>query len=195
MNVNIYINGYGAPKNPTDDGNMKRYLGKVKEYIEAHPYTLFRLFLAGGFTNRLDLSEARAMQMWFEYYGLPENVLEVILLDKTTTARGNLVHYSNIVRAGTIHRNEPSIFFWEYSRRFQMKFFVRRLLNKGNFLFCNIPFDARSMKLRNRLKQYFWKFPLEVLSWYFPSVHKYISKPLHKRYVEKCRREEYKGDV
>lgn len=182
--VNIYVNGYGTPKWPYLDGNLRRYLMEVRRYIKARPNVLFRLFLVGGYTNDPYLSEAHAMQNWFEHYKMvPENVIRVVLLEETTTARDNLAFYSTLV-----DRDKPSIFFYEYSRRFQMMFLIRQIFGRYHMFdeFHGVKFDARSMKLTNRLKQYFVKFPLEVLSWYFPFIQKHISAPLRKQHVERC---------
>jgi hypothetical protein len=199
----IYINGYGAPKDPVNDGNLSRYLGAVKSTVENFvesnsKYGIpnskydFTLYLAGGFTNRTDLSEARAMQMWFEHHGLPKNVRRVILIEESTTGRDNLVLFTQTIEDPPM--TYLTLFFWEYSRRFQMEFLARHILAKmctyhQAYEFIGVPFDARSMKLVNRAKEYLLKFPLLVLAWYFPFINKLVVRPIRERHIAKCRKE------
>ncbi len=186
-NVNVFVNGYGAPKDPLSDGNLCGYMCAISEYMDLHHDDVFTLYLAGGITNRKDMTEARAMKVWFDAHGLPANVTEVVLIEESTTARDNVALYSRKVDQG-----KPSVFFFEYSRRLQMIFLVKQYFNRHFhrlYKFCGVKFDEPSMELRNRLKQYFLRFPLEVLSWYLPSVREKISKPLRARHIARARQD------
>lgn len=185
--MNIFVNGYGAPKDPKIDGNLTRYLGAVMEFIKSRPDDYFVIYLAGGYTNRKDMSEARAMLWWLRSHVLPNNVEKITLIEGSTTGRDNLRLYSEMVP-----HTEPSVFFCERSREPHVKFFVKRFFphsKKELFTFIGVPFDAKSLKPTNRAKEYLFKYPLMVLSWYFPFIDKYIVKPIRNRHVAKCRKE------
>jgi len=152
----LYVNGYGAAG--TDDGNYNRYLSNVLDLVKSRPSYKFRVFLAGGLTNRTDLTEARAMLNWFEAKGKPDNA-EFLMIEDTTTAKDNMVAFRKLVG------DEPVAIFCEHSRRHTMRFFALSLFNQYKIL--PVKFDAKSLRTKHRLQQVLLKTPLEILAWYW----------------------------
>lgn len=173
----VYINGYGAPRDPLRDGNLGRYLGQVLKHLEEHPDTSIDLFLAGGYTNREDLSEAEAMHQWLKNYGLPNNI-SVQLIDTTTTARDNMLEFRK--RVGDV----PVLIFCEYSRQPTMRFFAQKLFRQP--LVQGIKFDEPSLKFTHRLKQMTVKLWLEELAWHSKTIDT-LRKRLRERHVAHAR--------
>lgn len=157
--VHVFVNGYGAPKDPLTDGNYERYLEQVLWFLN-NQSGMIHLHLFGGFTNRTDLSEAAAMKLWFEHAGIPKSAL-VITHDRTTTARGNLIEFNRVV--GDV----PVVIFCEASREKTMRFFAGKLFS--SFSIHGIPFDAKSLTPEALVEQR-WQYRLEYLAWYLPPV-------------------------
>lgn len=173
----VYINGYGAPRDPLNDDNLGRYLGQVLKHLEGHPDTNNELFLAGGYTNREDLSEAEAMHRWLKNYGLPNSV-SVHLIDTTTTARDNILEFRKRVD------DVPVLIFCEYSRQPTMRFFAQKLFSQP--LVQGIKFDEPSLELTHRIKQHTVKLWLEQLAWHSKIIDA-LRKWLRKRHVAHAR--------
>ncbi|MBI4098820.1 MAG: YdcF family protein [Candidatus Magasanikbacteria bacterium] len=175
--MKVYVNGYGAPKDPLCDGNLDRYLGQVLKYLEAYRDTNVDLFLVGGYTNRLDMSEAEAMKGWLMNRGLPSNVT-IRLIDTTDTARDNMVEFKK--RVGDV----PVLIFCEFSRRPTMAFFAWKLFAEATV--HGVRFDERSLRLAHRIKQLTTKLWLEQLAWHSKTID-VLRKWLRKRHVDRAR--------
>lgn len=173
----IYVNGYGVPNDPLNDHNMHAYLMQVCRCIHAYGAKSTKLYLAGGFTNRTDLSEARAMLMWLKHNGSISGA-EINLLEATTTARENMKYFRSLV--GDV----PVIILCEYSRRPTMQFFADMLFSVNDVR--GVPFDKRSMSLAHRLKQWTTRLWLEKLAWH-SSFFDALNRRLRARHVAQAR--------
>ncbi len=172
-----YINGYGASRDPLHDGNLGRYLEQVLEHLREHRDAGINLFLAGGYTNREDLSEAEAMHQWLKNYGLP-NYVSVHLIDTTTTARDNMLEFRKRVN------DVPVLIFCEYSRQPTMRFFAQKLFRQS--LIQGLKFDKPSLKLAHRMKQQTVKLWLEKLAWHNKTIDA-LRNRLRERHVARVR--------
>lgn len=174
----IFVNGYGATRNPKDR-NYTHYLDEVSRFIRRDPKTEFTVYLCGGYTNRIDLTEAECMRRIWELRGIPQNV-SLVLIEKTTTARDNL-------QAVRLAGDEPITVFCELSRKPTMWFLASRLFSSVQVV--GIGFDEKSLAIGHRLKQLFLKFPLEALAYYSPLFDK-LRVILRERHVADARRQE-----
>ncbi len=172
----IFVNGYGATDN-VDDGNYCRYLGEVSTFIDSHQTEKCVVHLCGGYTNRLDLTEARAMLNWFVRRRDFSDV-EYVLIEDTFTARDNME------RMGSLVSEELLVIFCEYSRRFTMAFYASRLFK--HYEIHGVKFDAKSLTFVHQIKQVTLKLPVEVLAWYFQSFD-HLRLWLRNRHVMRVR--------
>lgn len=156
--VYVLVNGYGAPADPLTDGNYHRYLNAVFDFVDRYTTKEVTLILAGGFTNREDLSEADAMQMWFENNQLTKNV-KVVILNHTVSAR------DNVRAAYSLLKDMPLHVFCEYSRRFIVECITMQFFS--SYVMHPVAFDEVSMQRSHRVKQLFLHLPLEILACYF----------------------------
>lgn len=190
ITYNVFINGYGAPQDILKDNNYAIYLSSIKTFLFEQTEIQrcgFNLYLAGGFTNRTDMSEAQAMFNWFEKNGFPENTQNVFVLEASTTARSNIEEMDRQIEKDEF---SETLFFCEYTRRFQTKFFVRNIFHnrKRDTRVLGVNFDKKSLQFLQYTKTIFLRFPLLVLSYYFPLVDEKIVKPARARHVKKCRK-------
>lgn len=136
----LFVNGYGAAE--PYDGNYNRYLGMVQKWIEQSSQPKLTVYLAGGYTNRPDLTEAQAMRQWFESRIMLKHGVEFVLISSTTTARDNLKECRRL--AG----DTPIIVFCEYTRRHVMRLLAKQYFRQA--VIMGVAFDARSLELHRR---------------------------------------------
>ncbi|OGY83051.1 MAG: hypothetical protein A3F54_04445 [Candidatus Kerfeldbacteria bacterium RIFCSPHIGHO2_12_FULL_48_17] len=186
---NLYVNGYGSPPDPKTDGNLRHYMGAVKEFIAGRPDPRFRVFLVGPPTTRNDITEAQALKIVFEAVGVPDNVIEIIIIDDAIGPDGDTGARLNLERASQIMPQDlPAVFAFEHSRRFYMKWLARRYF-KNIQAFLPVKFDAGSLRFQNQIKMATIKFALEVAAYYSPFIARFARAPLRKKHVEKCKAE------
>lgn len=175
----VFVNGYGAPLNPLEDDNFDQYLGNILKQLKEHcTYQCINLYLAGGYTNRTDMSEAEAMHEWFAKHQLPVHTV-IHLISKTDTARENMREFQKVVGSDT-----PVFVFCELSRKPTMEFFAKKFFK--HYMVYGVKFDAASLTLTNCLKQYTIKLWLEQLAWHSKTVDN-LRKWLRKRQVTRSR--------
>lgn len=173
----ILVNGYGAPLEPLMDENLHRYLTEVVSILEGSEDGENALYLAGGYTNRSDLSEAAAMSAWLKARELPKGTV-IFLIETSTTARGNLTRLKDLVG------NVPVTICCEYSRRLTMKFFAKKLFSQS--VIRGIKFDEDSLRLDHLISRYTIKHWLEVLAWHSRIVDRF-RRWLRKRHIARAR--------
>lgn len=171
------MNGYGAPKDPLNDENLSRYLTQVIQQLKEHRDTRIDLYLAGGYTNRTDCSEAEAMQAWLLAHGVDDNV-HLHLIDHTMSAADNMRAFKHLV--GDV----PVLVLCEQSRVPSMRFFANHLFSQ-NVVF-GIAFDAASMSRTHRWKQSTVKVWIEALAWHLPPVD-VLRRMLRDRHIRRAR--------
>lgn len=166
--VCVFINGYGAPAEPRRDLALEHYLRSVVAVLKtilSREDCTFEIYFGGGYTNRLDKTEAAALQENWQVRSLDENLRDSpchpILGD---TGRENLCLLRKEI--GDV----PVIIFCEYSRRFAMRFLTRQYFSYA--LVVGIKFDASSLTPRHQLSQLLVRLPLEVAAWYWEPANK-----------------------
>lgn len=150
--------GYGAPHNPLSDGNYTRYLSEVFRRLEIEASRVEDIILCGGYTNRTDLSEAGAMNLWIEAHR-PEWVRKCLTLEEPTTLEADLEE-----AAAEIPPDSQAYIFCEQSRIWSVRFHARRFFKDIAWRVIGIAFDEASLKPTHRLKQLLVHLPIEVLS-------------------------------
>lgn len=164
----VFINGYGAPAEPRRDPALEHYLRNVVAILNTilgREDCTFEIYFGGGYTNRLDKTEAAALQENWRIRSLDEelrnSLCHLILGD---TGRENLCLLRKEI--GDV----PVIIFCEYSRRFAMRFLTQRYFSEA--LVVGIRFDEPSLTPRHQLAQLLVRLPLEVVAWYWEPANK-----------------------
>lgn len=156
----LSVNGYGAPEDPINDGNLQRYLGGLFSTLDAHRLSgrIDVIYLCGGRTNRPDLSEAEALKRWIVHYE-PRFTTRVHLLDTTISAKENVRAFAHEVANVGLH----PLLACEYSRWPTMEILARSFF-MDPVTVLPIKFDAKSLRPKHQLKQLLVHAPVEFLS-------------------------------
>lgn len=162
--MKVCVLGYGAPKYPLYDGNNGHYLFAMLETLKHLKPTNVDLYLTGGYTTRLDLTEAEAMQIWLDHYRLPDHC-KISLLDKGITAKENLISFKEAVSDVSV------IIFCELSQKDVVNFLASKLFKK--YIIYAIDFDERKRNLWHRLKQSTLRLWLEEAAWHSAQVERF----------------------
>ncbi len=175
--IAVFINGYGAPADPAQDGNLSRYLNGVFAFIREHDLDarIEAIYLCGGSTNR-KVTEARSMMRWIEVHE-PGWVRRIRLVENSTTGRDNVIEF--MMRSGA---DRYPILFCEYSRRFTVRMFAWHFLRRPRTV-VGLVYDENSLKPAHQLEQVFANLIVEFFSLYVPFVDKFrVAR--RKRHVE-----------
>jgi hypothetical protein len=178
----LAVNGYGAAEKPEEDGNTTRYLSYISDFCQWWQDRDIELHLLGGNTNRLSVTEARAMERWFHAHGLPENVIRVVLHEDSTDLRGNCEALEDLFEA-----DDEVYYFCEHSRWKTTRFLVTRYLG-AKVEVVPVRFDEPSMRLRHRLVQRFPKYWIEWSAETLGGPFERLRKYLRARHIAKHRK-------
>ena len=162
--LKVCVLGYGAPKYPLYDGNNGHYLFAMLKTLERLKPPSVDLYLAGGHTTRLDLSEAEAMKIWLDHYRLPD-YCTVRLLEKGVTTNENLINFKEAVGDTAV------VIFCEHSLKDVVNFLASKLFKR--FIIYGIEFDERKKNVWHRLKQSTWRLWLEEAAWHSKRVEQF----------------------
>ncbi len=159
----VSVNGYGAPRDPLTDGNLRRYLSQVFDWLDLHDRRVREVFLCGGYTNRHDLSEAEAMRGWVAVHR-PTWLPRVRLIDTTASVRENIEAF-NMAMAPGLH----PVLFCERSRIWTVFWLAQCLFPADRpVTAAGVRFDERSLRFAHRFAQFFFHAPIERLSLLWP---------------------------
>lgn len=159
-----FVNGYGAPPYPEEDRSLARYLRAAVAAMDAAEDRgdhVGRVYLAGGNTNRRDLSEAEAMRRWFAAHD-PRWLPRIRLVEGGWSAQENLRAFAGELRERE-SGDEAVAVFCAFSRVVVMRALSRRLLAGRETRMYPIPLLGESMGVRALAVQ-FARVPLEVLA-------------------------------
>ena len=188
----VAVNGYGAPEHPEADVALTIYLEAIIDFCKFNSVEdaageividrQIELHLMGGCTNNPELSEALAMETWFEVRGPPENVVRVVRHEASIDLRGNLESLQSAVRP-----DAEIVYFCEMSRWYTTHFLARHTLGPRVDV-VGIAFDTTSLRWRNRLMQRFPKLWLEKAAVRVGGPCEWLRQYLRRRHIDKHRR-------
>lgn len=179
----VLVNGYGAPAHPEEDSQLNLYLRAVvvaMEVMEDCGKSPDRIFLAGGRTNRTDLSEACAMRRWFAA-NASKWVERLVLIDDTRDGQGNLRRFAQYVS-----EDDETMVFCSLERHAVMAALARRILKSRHVGTMGITLDRRRFGLVANLTRHAG-VSFEVLALRFATVNA-LRVMLRNREIIRARR-------